>query len=106
MVLVHSSLQADLLRSFGGFSVTEKIGAWKDSETGKVYREKSAHYEIAADWTPEQESALTALASYYCAIGEQICVLVTRANGESEFVEPNRELYHALRTMRAQKLAA
>jgi len=98
---LKARLEKSLVRAFGGFTATRADGAWHDVETDIVHAESVTVYKIAGDWSTENESKLRGIAARYCALGEQICVLVEFANGESEFISPEADLAATLGSARA-----
>lgn len=98
---VKARLERHLGKVFGGYTAIAAQGFWRDAETGNEYPESVTVYEIAADWTDDMESNLRAIAARYAALGEQVCVMVKLANGESELVAKDGGLASFLAESRA-----
>lgn len=61
--MAHKKFELELLECYGGFTVAECGGAWKDDD-GKVYRDESLVYTIAVDYpAADSEPALASLAA-------------------------------------------
>lgn len=90
---VSLAVETDFLRNlildnFGGFTETSARGAWKDDATGIVYREPVTVFSIGMDATLENASLLRLLAGRIARDAAQVCVFITQANGDVEFVSP------------------
>lgn len=85
---IHSNLRAELLETFGGFSESSVAGTWKDMETGKIYRDESTAYDIAAEWNAANCEKLNTLAARFCGLTEQVCLYVRHGNGAVSYVCP------------------
>jgi hypothetical protein len=85
---VHAALRADLLTAFGGYTVSEVSGQWRDSDTGAIYDDESLRYAVAAQWTPELTARLDSIARHYCAAAGQVTLYVMHAGGSVVFVTP------------------
>ena len=84
---VHTALQDNLLDAFGGYSQLPAVGAWRDPQTGRVYRDSNTQYAIAMDDTPGNVAALRNVAMRAGVAAEQLAVMVTLPNGNVEFLE-------------------
>lgn len=81
--------EAALLDAFGGFTCETGIsGAWRDPSNGRVYRDASVRYVVAAEWTRDLEAKLEAIASEFCGAAAQECVYLNHADGSVAFVAP------------------
>jgi predicted cupin superfamily sugar epimerase len=83
---VHAALQADIVDTFGGFTLTHGHGGWRDDATGKVFCEPVAVYSIAMNATPNNARRLRSLAIWHGRIADQLAVYLVHANGEAECV--------------------
>jgi len=91
---VHTALQAELLGLFGGFTVQEARGAWRD-DVGIVHWDNNYIYTVAADYAvepPDLELSklieLRLLVRRYGANANQLSVYFKRPDGVVEFLEP------------------
>lgn len=96
----QARFEADLLATFGGYSASERSGAWRDPSDGMVYLEPMRVYEIAgpAVREPGKLSSLTQLASLAMLhYPEEKAVFVAEI-GQAEIVQngtPMRRLERA-----------
>lgn len=88
LVWTHENLQALLVRAFGGFTMTEGLGAWRDEATAKVYKEEVCVYSVAMEDTDENKREFKAIAAMIAADASQVCVFVVYASGDVDFVYP------------------
>ena len=82
----HTFLENALLRHWGGCTISNGLGLWKDSESGKVHREMVRIYDVAMESNPITRDVLKAVAIHACRMASQECVYVRHANHEVEFV--------------------
>lgn len=78
---VHDRLSQVLCDTFGGFTAAPVRGAWKDTESGKVYSDESTEYRIAADWNPVERQTLEDIAREFGDLAGQLAVFVKHGNG-------------------------
>lgn len=58
----HATAEDTLMRHFGGFSVAQVSGAWRDGPGGEIIRDTSIEYRIAAEWTDEKRNTFIGVA--------------------------------------------
>ncbi|MBD3754214.1 MAG: hypothetical protein IE937_01065 [Gammaproteobacteria bacterium] len=56
------TIVAELFDSFGGFTMQQANGAWKDPETGREYWEPVSVYHIASVWNEVNIAKLVSIA--------------------------------------------
>ena len=77
-----------ILDAFGGYTVVDAQGAWKDPKTGKVYREPVKRVAVAANWDAYGVRAvLHDIAVKACRYMRQECIYLALPDGV-EFVGP------------------
>ena len=81
----HAALQSTLCATFGGFTVTQGQGGWRDGST--VYMDSVAVYDVASDATEENRAKLESLALFYGHMASQHCVYVRHAAGDVVMVD-------------------
>lgn len=85
----REAAEASLLDTFGGFTCETGInGAWRDPSSGRVYRDASVRYVVAAEWTDEQAAKLESIAADFAGAAAQECVYLSHADGSVAFVAP------------------
>ena len=85
--------ERSLLRWFGGFSVTEIRGGWKNDE-GEIIYDNSWRYESLTDDTilEKKQASLRIAARYLAERLDQECILVdVLPVNKVWFVEPSKE---------------
>ena len=82
---VHCALRAVLCDTFGGFTAIESQGGWK-SDAGLLYLESGVTYMVASNDSEESRAKLESIALFYGHMADQLCVMVTHANGAVKFV--------------------
>jgi Protein of unknown function (DUF3574) len=83
-------LRNAILEAFGGFTESSAIGAWRDPESGIVYREPVNVWHVAMDDSATNRAKLESIAASIAQAARQVCVFVTHADGTVAFVEPAR----------------
>ncbi len=80
----HAAVERELASTFGGFSFRPITGAWR--EGGKLYRDKSREYIVAADWTPALKAKLRLIAEGAGRKAGQLAIYIKDASGNAEIV--------------------
>lgn len=80
----HLALQRELAESFGGFTYAPVNGAWLDS--GRLYRDRSREYRVAADWNDGLRQRLRLLAESAGRKARQLAVYVRDDRGAVSIV--------------------
>ena len=83
---VHEALQDKLLDKFGGYSERKIVGAWRDPNSGRTYRDHNAVYDVAMEDTLSARGDLRRIAREAGRAAEQLAVMVTQPSGEVEFL--------------------
>ena len=82
----HAFIENALVRHWGGCTIFEGKGIWKDDASGTKYREAVYIYDVAMESNPIARDVLKAVAIHACRMASQECVYVRHANHEVEFV--------------------
>lgn len=82
----HKWLEAAIVRNFGGVTVTQGRGSWRD-DTGRDVRENVAIYTFAHEATPVCCNVARSLAVSACDKAREECVYYRDHNGNVELVE-------------------
>ena len=77
---VHSAVESYLADTYGGYTISETIGGWRDN--GKLYRESGKRYDCAIQ--PESAEAFIAAAIAYGHMAQQLSVM-TICDGKPQF---------------------
>lgn len=71
-----------ILGHFGGYTVTEGQGAWRDPETGRVYTAPVKRVTVAADWNDARNTrSLLSLARFAAIHLRQECIYLAFPSG-------------------------
>jgi len=84
----HEQLKHDLLKAWGGYTVQDGAGCWKNV-VGKIMAEQVRVYSIAMSITDAQKLRLLALE--LAAAARQESVMIILPDGTVEFVQPMKE---------------
>lgn len=71
---LHADIETWLIDEYGAFTRHQVFGIWKDSKTGKTYKDPNVMYEI---YTDEPVESLHPLAKKIKVEAQQECVMVT-----------------------------
>lgn len=83
---LRDSIALSLSDAFGGVTMRESFGAWRDS-TGKLYSEKVCELISAAPVSVESDSVLRRLASRLLRDGHQLAAYVKFPDSHVEIIE-------------------
>lgn len=89
LFMVHQLLKHELLKTWGGYTSYETIGAWRGADEFEIVGEKAIKYEIAMDRADTPKFRTLALFIGYKA--QQEAVMIVTANGDVEFLHPAKE---------------
>jgi hypothetical protein len=79
-------IEGELLTLAGGFSRDKIVGQWRDSATGKVYRDESYRYTTACDMVTA--ACIQANAADWCEWLRQEALYVSVREAVVTFAEP------------------
>src|ERR1700757_3209697 len=85
----HAALQSALCDYFGGFTMTQGKGGWRNPANARVYMDSVATYAIAMTESGDNESRLESIARFYGHMAGQVCVMLAHASGRVVFVDSN-----------------
>jgi hypothetical protein len=80
--------ESQLVDLFGGCSVSDVRGVWKDPKSGRIYRDNCLRYAIAHDWDGFAAGKLRRLAAKAAQVFSQECIYVALPSTGVEFIEP------------------
>ncbi|MDQ2066751.1 hypothetical protein Q9295_10210 [Xinfangfangia sp. CPCC 101601] len=78
---LHPLIAESILANFGGYSVQDICGVWKDPDSGRVYQDKSSAYVIAADWSGMNPVKLRWIARRAAVLLSQECIYMALPSG-------------------------
>jgi hypothetical protein len=83
----HKSLQDKLIDAFGGFTLVDAEGAWKDPHTKIVHIEPVAQYIIAYEPNDKQNLELLKIAEWLLSVTSELAVYMRYADGSVAIVD-------------------
>jgi len=83
---VHTALAQTLVSLFGGCTETRANGYWRDEKTGILHAEEVVRYTVAMEASAVNQGKLNGVAKGICKAANQVCIYVSHATGEVEFV--------------------
>jgi len=89
---IHDALQRILVDMFGGFTMQEGQGGWRNPATHRLHMDKVAIYSVATQDTPENRRALGTIAVVCGMLGEQDAVYVKDTQGRVSIIAPSETL--------------
>lgn len=69
----HEEVRKHLLARYGGYTVCQVAGEWRDPADGTVYMDASAAYRILADAEPERDGNLAII---FALLPDQLAICV------------------------------
>ena len=91
MSLIQRKAVAMMVDAFGGCTVTEAYGHWRN-DAGEIMSEPVWQLVSAAVNGASARSTLQDIARYVCDAGRQYCVYARMPDGEAIFVQPSQPI--------------